>query len=90
MLRLHLEMLDARALQNGTMLDSDSKTYLAWSNSYVRTVARLGVDAAAPPTASLADLLADMDEDHPEIAAPPRPRGRPRKVPLDLTDGDAS
>jgi hypothetical protein len=46
-LTLYVEMLDARSLKAGSMSDHDQKQYLAWSNSLVRVLRDLGIEAAA-------------------------------------------
>ena len=59
-LKLRLAVMDANFLANrGRLTPHDGRQYLAWSNSFVRGLRTLGLDAAAAETApSLADALA--------------------------------
>ena len=57
-LRLRLACMDRKFAESGTFTEHDSRTYLAWSNSYTRTLLRLGVTGAAERPLSLADALA--------------------------------
>jgi hypothetical protein len=58
-LRLRLAVMDRAFVESGSVMTShDSRTYLAWSNSYSRTVRLLGLNAAAEKPATLADYLA--------------------------------
>lgn len=57
-LALYLAQLDAKAMKRGTMTDHDARHYLAWNNSYSRTVSQLGLKGAAAPVRTLADHLA--------------------------------
>jgi hypothetical protein len=56
-LTLYVEMLDARSLKAGSMSDHDQKQYLAWSNSLVRVLRDLGIEAAAQKSRSLSDIV---------------------------------
>jgi hypothetical protein len=60
MLQLRCAALDRKIL-DGTFSEYDAKTYLAFSNSLTRTLARLGLEpqAAKPPTP--ADLFPDRN-----------------------------
>lgn len=65
MLTLHLALIDERSLsEGGRMSDHDSRQYLAWSNTYARTIARLGMTGTKPTALSLSDYLDDQSEDH--------------------------
>jgi hypothetical protein len=44
-LTLYVEMMDARALEAGTMSERDSRQYLAWSNALRLTLRDIGVEA---------------------------------------------
>lgn len=59
-LRLRLAVMDRTFAESVTMTEHDLRTYLAWSNSYTRTLRQLGLEAApsiaAGPT--LAEILA--------------------------------
>ncbi|WP_428488628.1 hypothetical protein [Rhodopila sp.] len=61
-LKLRLSVMDrAFAERGGEQTELDSRTYLAWSNSFTRTLARLGVEAAPAPAPSLSDYLGGLD-----------------------------
>jgi hypothetical protein len=53
-LMVYLELMDAQALEDGTMSERNSRSYLAWSNSLRLTLRDLGVKAA--PSEKLPDL----------------------------------
>jgi len=59
-LKTRLISMDVKFADTGGQSVHDSRVYLAWSNSYVRLLARLGLDmsAAAEPRPSLAAALA--------------------------------
>jgi hypothetical protein len=58
-LRLFIELMDARALEAGTMTEHDSRMYLAWVNALRLCLREIGVDEAKPAKApSLGDYLA--------------------------------
>jgi hypothetical protein len=70
-LRLRLAVMDrAFAEAGGTMTAHDSRTYLAWSNSYSRTLRQLGLKGAPAPVATLAGYLAAKAA-QPPASAPP-------------------
>ena len=46
MLSLHVAQMDAKATTGRTLTEHDSRTYLAWTNSLTRTLARLGMKGA--------------------------------------------
>jgi hypothetical protein len=56
MLQLRCAALDRKIL-DGTFSEYDAKTYLAFSNSLTRTLARLGLEAAASKPLTLSDLF---------------------------------
>ena len=58
-LSLFIEMMDARALEAGTMTSHDSKMYLAWVNALRLCLREIGVDEAKPAKAS--DLRAVVE-----------------------------
>jgi hypothetical protein len=64
-LRLHLTLLDEKVGAGGILTDHDVRHYLAYNNSVVRAMARLG-HKAAPAAPSLAEYLASK---HGEVAA---------------------
>jgi len=58
-LKLRLVLLDLRFLEaGGAMSAHDSRTYLAWSNSFVRLLRQLGLEAPADRPITLAEALA--------------------------------
>jgi len=68
-LRLRLATMDRAFAESGAMTAHDSRTYLAWSNSYSRMLRQLGMKGAPERGPSLAEILA---------ASPP---ARPRTAP---------
>jgi hypothetical protein len=58
MLTVQLGRMDAKALADGAMSDCAARQYLAWSNTLTRTMVALGLEAAAPASPSLADIIA--------------------------------
>jgi len=48
-LSLHVAQLDQRTAEGGAMTEHDARTYLAWSNSFTRTLRELGLEAAPSP-----------------------------------------
>ena len=79
-LRLRLATMDRRFARTGEMTAHDSRTYLAWANSFSRVLTRLGVQGPADRPPSLADYVASRarmpppaladEEDTEEPAAP--------------------
>jgi hypothetical protein len=60
-LTLYLARMDAEAVSNGGVhSDHKAKQYLAYSNSLTRTLGRLGLEGAPPPTPTLQDILAKL------------------------------
>ena len=57
-LTLRVALLDRKALQGDAATDIDNRTYIAFSNTLTRTLARLGPAVAAQRAATLADKLA--------------------------------
>ena len=58
-LRLRLATMDrAFAEAGGAMTAHDSRTYLAWANSYARLLRQLGLRDAPAPVPTIAELLA--------------------------------
>jgi hypothetical protein len=57
-LRLRLACMDRRFAEAGTFTEHDSRTYLAWSNSYTRALRHLGLTGAAERSPTLAEHLA--------------------------------
>src|SRR5580704_10541316 len=52
-LSIQLELMDDRLLHGTIFTPHDHNHYLAWSSALVRTLARIGIDAAEPKTTSL-------------------------------------
>ncbi len=68
-LTLRLHLMDRAAGQDGAMSERNGREYLAWHNSLVRTLARLGLDPAKPTNSgprapSLAEILAEQEREH--------------------------
>ena len=59
-LKLRVAAMDLDFAATGTMSSHATKSYLAWSNSFVRALNTLGLEATPAPTESLATLLADI------------------------------
>jgi hypothetical protein len=66
-LALRLALLDARSTGQAGMSEKDAREYLAWHNSYTRTLAQLGLKAARVPT--LAETAAAVDRQNATQAA---------------------
>jgi hypothetical protein len=63
-LSVRIAMLDRKIEKGESFTQVDSNTYLAWHNSLVRTLARLGIkrpDSSSTPPA-LTRVLAEMDD----------------------------
>lgn len=59
-LSLRVAQLDCKMAGGQPFTDHDAAHYLAWSNCLTRTLARLGLKAAAPKTPTLADHIAAL------------------------------
>jgi hypothetical protein len=60
-LACHLELWDERTIPaGGAVTATGHNHYIQWSNSLVRTIARLGIDPTAGSQPSLSDVLADI------------------------------
>jgi len=59
-LSLRVALLDKKIVNGEILTQLDNVQYLAWSNSLVRTIARLGLDPAAGPQPSLEQFLTDI------------------------------
>jgi hypothetical protein len=57
-IRLRLALMDRKFAETGGQTDHDSRTYLAWANSYARLLRQLGPRGHKAGGASLADYLA--------------------------------
>jgi hypothetical protein len=57
-LQIRIAMMDRQFAETGEQTEHDSRTYLAWSNSLVRTLRQLGLTAGAhrDPFEALADI----------------------------------
>ena len=53
---LRLGVMDRRFAETGAMTAHDSRTYLAWANSYTRLLGRLGLEPTIRRQPSLTDL----------------------------------
>jgi len=73
-IRLRLACMDRTfAESRGTMTAHDSRTYLAWSNSYSRLLRQLGLQGAPAPVLTLASYLAAKAAQPAASAAPAAP-----------------
>jgi hypothetical protein len=72
-LRLRLACMDRKFAESGAFTEHDSRTYLAWSNSYTRALAQLGMKSAEAKGMSLTERLA--------AAAAARAAGTPPAAP---------
>jgi hypothetical protein len=58
-LTLYIELMDAEALEAGTMTERNSRQYLAWVNALRLCLREIGVDEAKPAkSASIASIVA--------------------------------
>lgn len=57
-LTLHVALLDAKMTAPSSLTEHDSRTYLAWSASLVRTLRTLGLQGAPLPIETLDDIRA--------------------------------
>jgi hypothetical protein len=60
MLQLRVAMLDQKIIDGEILTVMDNNQYLAWSNSLVRTLAQLGLDATTTPQPIFSDILRDI------------------------------
>lgn len=56
-LKLRLALMDEKFAATGVQTDHDTRTYLAWANSYGRMLSRLGIQPPRGQNATLADYL---------------------------------
>lgn len=64
-LRLRIALMDRKFAETGIQTELDSRTYLAWTNSYARLLARLGPPPPPPKGApALRDYLARKNASH--------------------------
>jgi hypothetical protein len=61
-LRLHLALFDLKFARRDTISRHDSRTYLAWSNSYGRLLRLLGLESAPVPEPNWNEWLASRGE----------------------------
>lgn len=57
-IKLRLAVMDRRFAETGAQTDHDSRTYLAWANSYARLMKQLGLQSPAQKAPRLPDYLA--------------------------------
>lgn len=57
-LTLYIAQIDRRTAEGRAMTEHDSRTYLAWSNSLARTLAKIGLKSSAQQAKSLRDHIA--------------------------------
>ena len=56
-IRLRLAVMDRKFAETGAQTDHDSRTYLAWANSYARLLRQLGFTGPKKHAPTLADYL---------------------------------
>lgn len=61
-LKLRLALMDAKLAETKEQTAHDSRTYLAWSNSFSRILRQIGMKGAAEKPPSLAEYLAERDK----------------------------
>ena len=59
-LSLRVAMLDRQIVEGEILTTLDNNQYLAWSNSLVRTIARLGLTPTDGPRPTLESVMADI------------------------------
>jgi hypothetical protein len=84
-LKLRIAAMDLDFAATGTMSSHATKSYLAWSNSFVRALNSLGLEAAPAPTESLASIVGTITARKAAQAAPPAPAPVPIPPPRDAT-----
>jgi hypothetical protein len=57
-LALRIRLMDLQFLRDGEMSEHASRTYLAWSNSYTRTLRQLGLKGASSAPPKLSEYMA--------------------------------
>jgi hypothetical protein len=55
---LQIELMKQARAENGSLTPHDHRVFLAWQNTYRRTLGQLGMRGEAPPAPSLADIFA--------------------------------
>jgi hypothetical protein len=80
-IRLRLAVMDRRFAETGAQTDHDSRTYLAWANSYARLLRQLGFAAPKEHAQSLADYLAAKAASEPQTAPGASPPTAPASPP---------
>jgi hypothetical protein len=58
-IKLRLAVMDRKFIKTGAQTDLDSRTYLAWANTYGRLLERLGVKEPSPALQEATSTLAD-------------------------------
>jgi hypothetical protein len=91
-IRLRLAVMDRRFAETGAQTDHDSRTYLAWANSYARLLRQLGFAAPKEHAQSLTDYLAAKAASEPHTApgASPRHSTAPASSPSVASSGAPS
>ena len=56
-IRLRLGVMDDKFAASGAMTEHDSRSYLAWANSYTRLMRQLGLAPAKAPAPTLSDYI---------------------------------
>ena len=58
-LQLHMALLDERTTTGKPMTEHDSRTYLAWTNTFTRLMRQLGLKGAAQRQPTLQEHIAN-------------------------------
>jgi len=68
-IKLRLAVMDRRFAETGTQTEHDSRTYLAWANSYSRMLAKLGIAAPKGHPTGLTEYLTKKAASEPHTAS---------------------
>jgi hypothetical protein len=82
-IKLRLAVMDQEFIRTGHRSLHASRDYLAWSNSFTRTLRQLGLKGAPAPVATLADYLAAKATERPggAVSTSPAPMTAPPPAP---------
>jgi hypothetical protein len=81
-IKLRLAVMDRKFAKTGAQTDHDSRTYLAWANSYARLLRQLGLNGVpAERSPSLSEIVAS--------AAATKPTRAPHVMPAAITPAAA-
>jgi hypothetical protein len=72
--------MDRKYGESGAMTDHDSRTYLAWANSFSRLMRLLGLEGPVERGPTLAEILVETPPGPPPAAATPHRPARRRRL----------